>query len=57
MKYAYKAKRMFLTERVCEEFVKCLMEPRSALNNLEIVLSELSRQHLITVVFDIAMKG
>jgi hypothetical protein len=32
------------------------MEPRSALKNLEIVLDELSRQELIAVVLDIAMK-
>lgn len=45
---------MFLTIRVCAGFVKCRMEPRKTLYNLEIVLSELSRQHLITVVLDIA---
>ena len=42
--------------RVRAEFVKCEMDFRSTLDNLEIVLGEISRQQLIFVVLDIAMK-
>jgi len=42
--------------RVRAEFVKCEKDFRSTLDNLEIVLGELSRQQLIFVVLDIAMK-
>ena len=48
--------RYFLTIRVCAEFVKCRIETRSILNNLDVLLGELSRQHLIAVVLDIKMK-
>ena len=47
---------MFWTMRVRAEFVKCEKDFRSTLDNLEIVLGELSRQQLIFVVLDIAMK-
>jgi hypothetical protein len=47
---------MFWTMRVRAEFVKCEKDLRSTLDNLVIVLGELSRQQIIFVVLDIAMK-
>jgi hypothetical protein len=52
----HKTKKCFWTMKVHAEFVKCEKDFRSILNNLELVLGELSRQQLIFVVLDIAMK-